>query len=50
MGMFTLDIRKNVLTERVVRPYWNRLPRAMVESPPLEAFPRRVDAAVGDVV
>ena len=48
-GRFSLDIRKNFLTERVVRP-WPRLPRAVGESPSLEGFKHRVDMALGDVV
>jgi len=44
-----MDIRKNVLTERVVR-HWPRLPRAVVESPSLERFKNCVDVALGDMV
>ena len=48
-GRFTLDIRKNVFTERVVKP-WTRLPKAVVESPSLKEFKNCVDVVLGDMV
>jgi len=37
-----LNTRKNFFTLRVMDP-WNRLPREVVESPPLEIFQTRLD-------
>jgi len=44
-----LDIRKNFFPARVVRP-WTRLPRAVVESPSLEAFKTHGDMELQDLV
>ena len=48
-GRFRLGIRKNFITERVIK-HGNRLPREVVEAPCLQVFKRRVDVALRDVV
>ncbi|PKU29441.1 hypothetical protein llap_20254 [Limosa lapponica baueri] len=47
-GRFRLEIRKNVYTEGVIKP-WNGLPREGAEAPSLEVFKRRVDIVLRDM-
>lgn len=44
-GRFKLNFRKNFFTERVVK-HFNRLPKEVVDSTPLEAFKKRMDVAL----
>lgn len=44
-----MNIRNSFFTERVIK-YWNRLPRAVVDSPSLEEFKNHVSEALSDMV
>jgi len=42
---FQLNMRKNFFTLRVTQ-HWHRLPREVMDSPPLEIFKTRLDAVL----
>jgi len=48
-GTLRLDIRKNYLSERVIK-HWSRLLREVVESLCLEIFIRHVNVVLRDMV
>ena len=48
-GMFWLDIKEKLFTERVVK-HWHRLPREVMESLSLEVFENHGDVALRDTI
>ena len=48
-GRFRLDMRKNIFTMRVMKP-WHRLPREVGDASSLESFKLRLDRALSNVI
>jgi len=48
-GRFRLDIRRKFFTMRVVK-HWNRLPREVVDAPPLETFKATLDRGLSNLI
>ena len=48
-GRFRLEVRRKFFTQRMVR-CWNRLPREVVDAPPLETFRVRLDGSLGSLI
>ena len=49
IDLMGLDIKRSLVSRRVFR-HWQRLPRAVLGSPSLEEFKKRVNVALRDVV
>ena len=46
---FLLNVRKHFFTVRVTK-HWHRLPREVLEFPPLEGFKSHLDTVLGNCV